>query len=390
MRVDPTGKGATPFAFTNHAAQLTDFGKYFLPGPTEVRPEILQAMLRPVIGHRGAEMERLMSRIAPRLCRLFRTERPVYVSTSSATGLMEAGVRNCAQRRVLSLVCGAFSERFFKIARACGKESDRLDVEWGDSNEPGPLVEVLRHGSYDAVTVVHSETSTGVLNPVREIAAAVRENAPDTCLLVDCVTSLAAAPVEVDAWQLDFALTGSQKAIALPPGLALGVASQRAFERSQTISDTGLYFSFAALEKAAVKHQTANTPAVSLLYALEAQLERIEAEGLESRWTRHRAMAERTWAWVDWMRECHGLEVRVLAAEGRRSPSVTCVELPEGLSGVEITRRMAELGFTIAPGYGELKPKTFRIGHMGDHTLAELEALLEALSSVVLDLYRRG
>jgi aspartate aminotransferase-like enzyme len=364
---------------------LAEFGKYFLPGPTEVRPEVLKAMVRPVVGHRGRDMEELMTRVAPRLRELFRTRRPVYVSTSSATGLMEAAIRNCVPERVLSLVCGAFSERFFKIAVACGKETERLDVELGETNEPGHLVEALMRADYDAVTVVHSETSTGVLNPVAEIAAALRQTAPDTLLLVDCVTSLGATPVEVDAWGLDFALTGSQKGMALPPGLAFGVASQRAYELSTTTPGRGLYFSFEAFEAAVAKHQTANTPAVSLLYALDAQLQRIESEGLEARWARHQAMAERTWQWVDEMRARHGVELGVLAAVGRRSPSVTCVALPEGLSGLDITRRLAELGWTIASGYGELKDRTFRIGHMGDHTMGELEALLEVLASVLVE-----
>ncbi len=347
-------------------------------------------MVKPVIGHRGAQMESLMKRVAPRLCRVFRTERPVYVSTSSATGLMEAAIRNCVPERVLSLVCGAFSERFYKIARACGKEADRLDVEMGKSNEAEQLGEVVSKGRYDAVTVVHSETSTGVLNPVAEIAAVLRESAPDTLLLVDGVTSVGATPVEVDAWGLDFTLTGSQKALALPPGLAFGVASRRAFDRSRTVPGPGLYFSFESFEKSVEKNQTANTPAVSLLFALDVQLERIEAEGLESRWARHRAMAERTWAWVDEERDRQDIDLRVLAEEGRRSPSVTCVATPKGLSGVEVTRRMAEQGYTIAAGYGALREATFRIGHMGDHTVAELDALLAQLSDVIEQLRDRG
>lgn len=372
-----------------NSTRLSSFGKFFLPGPTEVRPEILQAMLRPVIGHRGPEMEALMQRVAPRLQALFRTRRPVYVSTSSATGLMEAAVRNCVRRRVLSLVCGAFSERFYKIAQACGKEADRLDVEWGDANEPAALAEALAGGDYDAVTVVHSETSTGVLNPLAEIASTLREVSPETLLLVDCVSSLGATPVDVDVWGLDFALTGSQKGMALPPGLAFGVASQRAFARSRDTPARGLYFDFEAFERAVAELQTSNTPAASLLFALDAQLERIEAEGLEARWARHQAMAERTWRWVDELRKDHGLDLRVLAREGRRSPSVTCVAVAAGLSGVEVARAVVERGYAIAPGYGKLKDSSFRIGHMGDHTLDELDALLENLTSIMLAMGQR-
>jgi len=326
-----------------------------------------------------------MGAIGPRLSELFRTRRPVYVCTSSATGLMEAAIRNCAPRRLLSLVNGAFAERFWRIARACGREVERLDVEWGASNEPEPLQDALASGAFDAVTVVHSETSTGVLNPLAALAETVRKVAPDTQILVDCVTSLGAAEVEVDAWGLDFALTGSQKAMALPPGLAFGAASERAYERSLTVGDRGLYFSFEAFERAAAKRQTSNTPAVSLLYTLDAQLRCIEEEGVEARWQRHQDMATRTWRWVDEARERLDLDLRVLAPEGRRSPSVTCVSLPAKLDGMEIARRMRELGYTIAPGYGKLKKKSIRIGHMGDHSLAELEELLERLTAVLVD-----
>jgi len=365
--------------------ELTEYGKYFLPGPTEVRPDVLRAMDRPVIGHRGTEMEALMARVQPRLRELFRTERPVYVSTSSATGLMEAAIRNCVRRRVLSLVCGAFSERFYKIAAACGKEADRVDVEMGETNEPASFRDALSGGGYDAITVVHSETSTGVLNPIAEIAKTVRETSPETLVLVDCVTSIGAARVESQEWELDFALTGSQKGMALPPGLAFGTASQRAFDASHEMPDRGLYFSFEAFETAVLKNQTPNTPASSLIFALDAQLARIESEGLEARWARHQAMAERTWRWVDEQHGRHDVHLSVLAAEGMRSPSVTCVRVPDGMSGVEITRRMADRGFTIASGYGKLRESTFRIGHMGDHTLDELEKLLENLAEVMTE-----
>ncbi len=327
----------------------------------------------------------LMESLDRPLRRLFRTERPVYISTSSATGLMEAAIRNCVGRRVLCLVCGAFSARFFEIAEACGVEADRLDVEWGESNEPAELAEALAQQDYDAVSVVHSETSTGVLNPIAALAATIRDTSPQTLLLVDCVSSLAATPVEVDRWGLDFALAGTQKALALPPGLALGAASQRAFDRSGGRPGRGVYFSFEAFEEAVAKRQTANTPAVSLFYALAFQLQRIEAEGLEARWSRHRAMAERTWGWVDEVSERHGLDMQVLASRERRSPSITCVAVSGKLGGVDIVRRLGQRGYSIAPGYGKLKESSFRIGHMGDHTLEELEQLLELLEAVLIE-----
>lgn len=369
---------------------LSEFGRFFLPGPTEVRPEVLDAMLRPVIGHRGPVMEELIGRILPRLSLLFRTERPVYISTSSATGLMEAAIRNLVRDRVLCLVCGAFSERFHRIAVACGLEADRLDVEWGDTNEPDRLADALAGRRYDAVTMVHSETSTGALNPVEDLARTVRELAPETLVVVDCVTSVGGVRVETDRWGLDFAVTGSQKALALPPGLSFGAASERALARARTVPGRGLYFDFEAFESAALQRQTTNTPAVSLLYALDRQLERIEAEGLEARWARHQAMAQRTWRWVDECQTELGGDLRLLAREGRRSATVTCVMTPGGSSGRAVVRELARRGYTIGPGYGRLKDRAFRIGHMGDHDLPGLERLLDELTGVLSEMTLEG
>jgi aspartate aminotransferase-like enzyme len=357
------------------------FGRFFLPGPTELRPEILEAMLRPMIGHRGRSMEELLARIQPTLKDLFRTKRPVYISSSSATGLMEGALRNGAKRRVLSLVNGAFGERFHRIAIACGLQADELGVPLGEAHTPDMLRDALSRGDYDAVTIVHSETSTGVLNPIAELARAAHERG-DIAVLVDSVTGLAGAPVETDAWELDVVLTGSQKALALPPGLALGVASERVLERAKSKPDRGVYFDFLEFEKYVQQNQTPNTPALSLIYALSAQLERITAETVEGRWARHRAMAERTWSWVEEMR-AGGTPLSILAPEGYRSPTVSCIRLPEGRTGPAVTDALKRRGFTIATGYGALKDSSIRIGHMGDHTVAELDELLAEVERVL-------
>lgn len=369
-----------PFPTTPRAAP---FGRFFLPGPTEVRPEVLEAQLRPMIGHRGKGMEELIAAIQPGLQHVFRTARPVYIATASATGLMEGALRNGARRKVLSLVNGAFSERFFQIAGACGLETTALEVPLGEGHAPEMLEDALKAGAYDAVTVVHSETSTGVLNPIAELARVVHA-AGDVVLLVDSVTGIAGAPVETDAWELDFVLTGSQKALALPPGLALGVAQERVLERAKRLPGRGSYFDFIEFEKNIAKHQTPNTPALSLFYALAAQLDRIRAETIEARWERHGAMARRTWEWVDAMRD-RGAGLSVLAPEGFRSPTVTCIRLAEGgaLTGTEVTKRLKARGYTIASGYGALKDATIRIGHMGDHTVEELDALLAELEGIL-------
>ncbi|MEN8144109.1 MAG: alanine--glyoxylate aminotransferase family protein [Gemmatimonadota bacterium] len=366
----------------SHSAEA--FGRFFLPGPTEVRPEVLEALLRPMIGHRGPDMKALLAAVDPGLRALFGTERPVFISTSSATGFMETAIVNLCARRTLCVIGGAFAERFHKIAARCGREADVLEVEWGEPNTADSVRQALAAspGVYDLVTVVHSETSTGVLNPIQDIAAAVHEF-EDVLLAVDSVSSLAGAELYFDDWKLDFLLTGSQKALALPPGLAFAAASERALDRARGIPQRSYYFDLVDFDRRAREHQTANTPALSLIYALEVQLGRIAAEGLSDRWARHAAMAARTYSWVDHMSATTGEPFRILARDGYRSPTVSAVVLPDALTGPQITAALGERGFTIAPGYGSMKDDIIRIGHMGDHTAGELELLLEALTEIV-------
>jgi aspartate aminotransferase-like enzyme len=279
------------------------------------------------------------------------------------------------------VVNGAFSERFFQIARACGFEAEALTVPLGRAVTPQQLADALRGRDFDTVTVVHSETSTGALAPIAELAEVCRA-AGDVALLVDSVTGLAGVPVETDAWGLDVVLTGSQKALALPPGLTLGVASPRVLERAKANGSRGTYFDFLEYEKYAAKRQTPNTPAISLLYALARQLAHIRAEGIEARWARHEAMARRTWAWADEMRDA-GIAVGMLAPEGERSWTVSCLTLPEGRMGPDVNAAMKARGFVISAGYGSLQQSTIRIGHMGDHTVEELDAVLATLREVL-------
>jgi len=353
------------------------FGRFFLPGPTDVHPDVLASMQREQLLHRSGAMEQLLARLEAPLARLFRTSRPVMVGTASATGFMEMAVRNGVRQRALSLVNGSFSERFANLVRACGKECIRLDVPLGCAVEPDMLRDTLRRTPVDAVTLVHSETSTGVLQDVEALAAVVREF-DDVLLLVDAVTSLAGSPVETDGWNLDFVLTGSQKALALPPGLALGVASERMRERAKTLPARGLYFDLVSFLEATTKHQPTNTPAMSLFFALDAQLARIERDGgVEARWHRHDAMRRRVEEWS----EQRG--IAYLPREGRRSWTVSCLKLPEGKGAKQIVGALKQAGWTIGSGYGSLKESTIRIGHMGDHSVAAVDELLAMLAGLV-------
>lgn len=357
------------------------FGRFFLPGPTEVHPDVLAAQTRPMISHRGPGIQDFMKGLEPGLAAAFCTSRPVFISTSSATGLMEAAVRNAGRERILSLVNGAFSKRFADIARACGFEVDEVEIPWGEAHDPAAVRAALERGSYDAVTMAHSETSTGVLNDVRAIAAVVAEF-EDTLVLVDSVSGFGAAELRPDAWGIDFLLTGSQKAFALPPGLSFGVASERMMARAAVAPKRGYYFDLEAFAKNHAKHQSPTTPALSVLFALEVQLRRMAEEGIEARWQRHTSMAETTYAWVEAMND-RGVALEIVAPAGSRSPGVTAIRTPEGISGPDVTSGAKERGWLVGGGYGKLKPTTFRIGHMGEHTVAEVEALLEVLTEVL-------
>lgn len=357
-------------------------GRFFLPGPTEVHPDVLAAQAGQMVGHRGPAIEELMARIQEGLKPVFLTGRPVIVSTSSATGLMEAAVRNGVNGgRVLSLVNGAFSGRFAEIARSCGLEVDAWEVEWGGVHSPEKIDGRLASGGYDAVTLSHSETSTGALQDLEEIARVVAGHA-GTLLLVDSVTGIGGVETRTDDWGIDFILTGSQKALALPPGLAFGVASDEMIERSRNVGDRGWYFALDRLMDKLESNQTPATPALSLLYALDFQLKRIHDEGVGARWKRHLDMQARTFEWVEEMRSS-GVGIGVLAGEDARSPTVTCVSMPETVQAPQVVAELRGRGWVIGGGYGKLKPSTIRIGHMGDHTVEELDGLLGQLGEIL-------
>ncbi len=354
------------------------FGTFFLPGPTEVRREVLEAMLAPMLPHRGADFESMFARMTGTLQPIFRTTRPVFVSTSSATGFMEMAVRCAPPGAILSLVNGAFSERFADIARACDRDVTVLHAPWGNVVSPAQVEDALRAKRYVALTVVHSETSTGALTSLEPLAKLAR--AHDVLILVDSVTGIAGAPVESDAWDLDVVLTGSQKALALPPGLAFAAVSERFVQRASQATARGRYFDVLEFEQYAKKSQTPNTPAISLLYATLLQGEAIAHEGIEARWDRHEAMRSTMQQWVGRTRDALDLPLCITALEGMRSPTVTAVALPPEIAGDALVKAVALRGFVIGGGYGKTKATSFRVGHMGDHTVDGLTRCLDAVT----------
>jgi aspartate aminotransferase-like enzyme len=324
----------------------------------------------------------LLERADRPLREFFRTERPVLIGTCAATGFMELAVRSGVRHRALCLVSGAFGERFAGIAEATGRDVIRLNVPLGQTIEPDMLEDALkRSNNVDAVTAVHSETSTGALAPIAELAEVVH-GFDDVLFLVDGVTSVGGSPVHTDEWGLDFVFAGSQKALALPPGLAFGVASERMVERARTIPERGAYLDLVAFHEAAAKYQPTNTPAVSLLYALAGQLDRIAAAGgVPARWDRHEEMRKLVEGWI--AGKGGDLGLRYLPREQRRSWTISCLQVPDGCNGREVARGVAGQGWTIGSGYGSLKEKTIRIGHMGDHTAERLRELLQVIESVL-------
>lgn len=350
----------------------------FVPGPSWVRPEVLRAMTAPPLPHRGAEFKAIYARAAAHLPALFRTAGDVMVASGSGTLVMQAAIASTVERDVLHLTNGAFSERWLAISRALGKEADQLAAPWGEAVDPDAVRRALRTKRYEAVAVAHSETSTGVLNPLAEIARAVRAES-DALVLVDAVSSLAGAPVETDAWDLDLVLTSSQKALALPPGIALFTLGERAAGRAAAVARRGWYTDLLRYRDEHRGGTTITTPCEPVFFALDLQLAAIAAEGVEARWERHRRMAATAQEWA----AARGFACA--AAAGFRSPTVTCLRPPAGLAAPDLVRRAKARGFLLGGGYGQWKETTFRIGHMGDVGPADLGALLAALDDALAE-----
>ena len=349
--------------------------RLFVPGPTEVRGENLAALARPQIGHRSEEFKQLYRRVVGKLRTLLGTEGKVFLFTCSSTGVWEAAIRNCVARRVLCCTQGAFSERWLAVARANGKPADELKVEWGRAIRPEKLDEALARGGYDAVTLVHNETSTGVMNRLDELAEVVRRH-PGVLLLVDAVSSMAGVPIEVDRQGIDVCLAGLQKAFALPAGLTVTAVSARALERARAVETRGYYFDFLEMLKYDEREQTPATPAIPQIHALDAQLDDILAEGKEARFARHAMLGGVVRAWA---RERFAL----FAEEGHESATLTCVTNTRGISVSDLNRRLGEQQAAISNGYGSLKEKTFRIAHMGDTQEWEIRGLLATIDRIL-------
>jgi aspartate aminotransferase-like enzyme len=347
--------------------------KLFIPGPVEVSAKTLAAFSRNMIGHRGEDFKNLYREIHPKLQTLFGTKQPVFLSTSSAWGVMEAAIRNLVDRGVLCCMCGAFSDKWLDVARRCGKIAAPLQVDWGKHIDHKDVDLALASGKFDTVTLIHNETSTGVMNPLPEICSTLAKY-PDVLLIIDTVSSFSAMTIDMDALGIDVMLTGAQKALALPPGFSLFSVSEKAFVRVEKQKNRGYYFDFLEFKKQQAQWMTPSTPSIGHIFALQSKLEEIFEEGLTNRFERH----ARTNALVhDWVSR---VGLNFFAEEGYRSKTLTCVKNNRGIDIVDLARRLREKHHLIIdPGYGKLRGQTFRLSNMGDETEETVSHLLTAL-----------
>jgi len=351
----------------------------YIPGPVDVRPEVLKAFSKPMIGHRTKDISALQERISKNLQKIFHTENHILLSSSSGTGLMEGSIRSFTAKRACVFSVGAFGNRWAQLAKTNNVPVDKVEADWGNPTTPEIVDEYLSTGKYDVFTVTHNETSTGVMNPMEAIAE-VRKKYPDVLWLVDSVSAMAGAKLEVDKLGIDACMTSTQKCLGLPPGMSAIAVSQAALARAKTVEFRGFYFDILKLYDFVIKkpYQYPTTPSLPHMFGLDVQLDYIlNEEGLENRYARHKAMAEtvRKWA-LD-----NGFEL--LAGDGFRSNTVTTIKNTRGISVADLNKKLAEKGYMISNGYGSLKEKTFRIAHMADRKPEDLKVLLKAIEELI-------
>ncbi|HEY1792200.1 MAG TPA: alanine--glyoxylate aminotransferase family protein [Opitutaceae bacterium] len=353
--------------------------KLFIPGPIAVSDKTLRAMAQPMIGHRSTDFVALYQAIQPELQALFETRDPVFISTSSAWGIMEGSLRNVAQQKVLNCMNGAFSDKWNDVSLRSGKKATALKFEWGQPVDPAAVRAELSKGGYDAVTLIHNETSTGCMTDLPAVMAVIREF-PEVNSIVDVVSSFSALSIPKDQLGIDIMITGSQKALALPPGMALVSVSKRALERASKAADRGYYFDLIEFQKNHENGMTPSTPVIPLIYALRSKLEDIRAEGHAARFARHARLnkAVRDWG--------HAKGFKLFPREGHGSVTLNCFANNLGYDLPALNKVLkSKHQLVIDGGYGKLKGKTFRISNMGDETDGTIAALVCALDAALAE-----
>jgi predicted phosphoserine aminotransferase len=365
-----------------HGQEYTDAYRdktLYIPGPTEVREDVIDAMAQPMFGHRMDRMTDLYTTIVEDTKAFLGTDKEVIILTASGTAFWEASTLNLVEENILVPTCGSFSERHANVAERLGKDVDRLAYDWGQAIKPADIREALESSGthYDVVATVMNESSTGVRNPIEEIGDVVAEY-PDTYFVVDAVSALGGDYVDIDQHNIDVIFASTQKAFAMPPGLAVCVVSDDAYDRELDTDSASWYGGFQrTLDYYDRKGQTHSTPAIPIMLAYRTQMKHMLAEGHEARDQRHREMTEYT---HDWAREHFDL----FAEEGYRSQTVSCIENTQGIDVAETIETVSEeYDMVFSNGYGStLGEETFRIGHMGEHTVEAITALTDAIEDV--------
>ncbi|MFX0115837.1 MAG: pyridoxal-phosphate-dependent aminotransferase family protein [Candidatus Hodarchaeota archaeon] len=352
------------------------FPRLYIPGPIDVLPEVLAELSKPPIAHRHTDCYELQEELVSGMRRvLFAEKCEIVLAAASSTGLMEGAIRNCVKDKCLNIVNGAFAKRFADITVTNGKKNSILEIPWGKAATPDQLETALSSDNYDAVTMVHNETSTGVLQPLYEYAP-IMKKFNDVCWLVDSVSGALGHKVEVDKLGIDVLLFGVQKAVGLPPGLAIASVSEKAMEKAKTVENRGWYFDFLNWKKYADKNQSPATPVLPLWYGLKKILEVIDREGLEHRFERHRIMGELVRSW--------GKKYFSLYADERyASNTLTTINNTRNIDFAEVKQKLLERDYLFATGYGKIKNDIFRVAHMGDRKLEDLKIYLENLEDVM-------
>lgn len=351
--------------------------KLFIPGPIAVSAKTMEAMTSAPIGHRSPDFVDLYQAVQPGLQELFGTKDPVFLSTSSAWGIMEGALRNVSQRRVLNCMNGAFSDKWHDVANRNGIPATALKFEWGQPVDPEAVRAELATGQYDAITLIHNETSCGCMSDLPALMAVIREF-PEVISLVDTVSSFSVLDIPKDELGIDIMITGSQKALAMPPGLSLCGVSERALERAKAAPNCGYYFDLLEFLKNHEKGMTPSTPNIPLIYALRSKLEDIFAEGPAERYARHARLNAQVRSTI---RE-QGFEL--LPEDAFGSLSLNCFENTRNVDLPALNRSLkAEHNLVIDGGYGKLKGKAFRISNMGDETDESIAVMLHAVVSTL-------
>ncbi|MBN2518749.1 MAG: alanine--glyoxylate aminotransferase family protein [Candidatus Altiarchaeota archaeon] len=352
-----------------------DFPKLFTAGPVYVRQEIREEMAKQMFSHRSSEYVSLHSGLIPKIQKLLQTQNEVFLYASSATGVWESAARNCVRKKALSCVNGEFSKRFGEVIKANGKEVETLEKKPGQAILPEDLDSALSTTDADAVSIVHNETSTGVMNPLKGLMKVCKEY--DVTSLVDVVSSVAGAEVDVDKWGIDVCLFSVQKCLGVPPGLSCASVSEKALKTSESMANKGYYFDMMVLKKYHGKSHYPSTPPIPQIFALSKSLDFLFEEGLQNSWARHRKVS-------DFVKQrcIKDLKFKLFCDPEYASQTISCIDTC-GKNSPEILKKMKEKRYIIASGYGPYKETTFRVGNMGNVYMGDVEEMLEVLEEVV-------